>query len=521
MKVCCLLVVSQLISLSPAAAVRVSDGDDAAAANTSDAALGKVALLSTTASADSRASAAAVLAKANDTMAKEGWMDFSGKMNQLLSLLGAKDGMEGAVKGSEDGEPKPPETVKEFKEACGGGIQPANEFHCSKERRAPCSKTGSDGRGCGRNDTRCDPMFESSNADTGQWIPCCEKNHLLNILEYVDRVLCGRVEYSIGYGTLLAAIREHDLIDWDTDIDVWVHEEDKKMTEALFKDTPEEFVTSFSQSKGEPMRVFWGAKNEIHADVFFIHSPEGNCVYDTPDTSWFKKEWLQKPFLGKCEIQGRSFPCPAKAFEVLDYLYGAHKPSEDGPSWRRRTVGNAKERALHCRDGNCTVEAHGFHCIGSDGKAAEKKEAGTKKAEDTKNVMAEVEADDKDGDETDGGGDGKAAEPADADAGEEALPVACQKAAAAREKQKSEDKKAKKTKEKKDKNTQPEEDGKNGKSEDSSLLDTDGLASRASRWIPAEPDWARNIRERATSISEQIQMEAHYLGEPASNDRML
>lgn len=267
---------------------------------------------------------------------------------------------------------KRPEKAGVDEKICGvGSSKEIPKFVCTQEdRRAECKPENSTiDHGCGRNQVRCDgDQFESSNIKKGKFIPCCEKENLLKILEFVDRTLCGKVEYSIMFGTLLAAVREQDLIDWDTDIDVIAHDSDRKTLEELFTKAPEEFFIKLAGKSSAPMRVYWGEVNQIHADVYFLEEKENNtCAHVYPDSRWIKKKWFTKPFRGKCIIQNRTFPCPVDAFKILDSLYGDSKPGEDGPSWRRRTAGNDKEHKRECHSASeCTVKDHGFSCEGPD-----------------------------------------------------------------------------------------------------------------------------------------------------------
>eukprot|EP00929_Paragymnodinium_shiwhaense_P112254 TRINITY_DN80519_c0_g1_i1.p1 TRINITY_DN80519_c0_g1~~TRINITY_DN80519_c0_g1_i1.p1 ORF type:complete len:549 (+),score=159.76 TRINITY_DN80519_c0_g1_i1:85-1731(+) len=250
---------------------------------------------------------------------------------------------------------------EEFRaDSCGGGSVSEPKWQCThKDRRAKCKKDGdSEDRGCGRNQSRCDgDLFEDSRSDSGNFIPCCEKHNLQKILQFVDKTLCGKVQYSIMYGTLLAAIRDSDLIDWDTDIDIVIWEgEDKTKAQELLAENAGDFYFSKSEDVGDTAKIYWGDKNNIHADIFFLQE-KGNCSMG--QTEWFPTEWFKKPFDKTCFIQGRKFSCPHDGERVLDYLYGHTKER----SWKDTKRGNDKGRSLHClAPENCTEADHGFTC---------------------------------------------------------------------------------------------------------------------------------------------------------------
>eukprot|EP00929_Paragymnodinium_shiwhaense_P088817 TRINITY_DN49125_c0_g1_i1.p1 TRINITY_DN49125_c0_g1~~TRINITY_DN49125_c0_g1_i1.p1 ORF type:complete len:261 (+),score=43.11 TRINITY_DN49125_c0_g1_i1:336-1118(+) len=218
-------------------------------------------------------------------------------------------------------------------------------------------------------------MYDTSSASLGELMPCCEKEVLLELLAHVDRLLCGKVEYALMYGTLLAAVRDSDLIDWDTDVDVVVHEADMTLVESLFGDNIGDFyvsgVSHLTESK--MLRVYWGEKNTAHVDIYFIRT-EGNC--SKADKEWFPQQWLAKPFTGRCDLQGRRFPCPADSERILSYLYGDGRSTVKNPGakyWRNRELGNDKGN-LYCENAQaCKQDVYGFSCNAEAGKVKRRK----------------------------------------------------------------------------------------------------------------------------------------------------
>jgi hypothetical protein len=260
----------------------------------------------------------------------------------------------------------------------------APKFQCNQSRRAQCKLSNdTEDRGCARNQTRCNSDLSDKDGD---WIPCCEKQNLLQIVEFIDRVLCGHVSYTLAYGSLLAGVRERDLIDWDTDVDIIVNERDMEITKRLFKAHPEDFDIG---TGSEPMRIYWGENNSVHADIWFAKYV-GNCL--VADGAWFPTAWYKTPYTHQCILQGRRFPCPAAYKEILGNLYGDGNTTSH--SWWDAASGKGGGTKCEVRE-NCTVEENGFECTDSELSLVEeeRERGGEVQAQETEEDRGEEERD--------------------------------------------------------------------------------------------------------------------------------
>lgn len=252
----------------------------------------------------------------------------------FYSIIGRDDGDDGIDEASF--------MTKGPQHRCKGRVPLAKQapFNCSLERRAPC-KLESDtvDRGCERHQTSCDKsLYENSSSKTGLLMPCCEKRNLFSILDFVDTVLCDKVEYGLMSESLLSAVQTGDVSDWDADLDIVVDIVDQERTIELLRDAAGNFSVPETNDT-DVLHVSWGAVNGVHAKILWAHHLS-NCTKINGDV--FPRFWFPRPFRGRCQIQGRTFPCPNHGEKVLDYLFGNSSSTDvttHGSSWRDETLG--------------------------------------------------------------------------------------------------------------------------------------------------------------------------------------
>lgn len=249
----------------------------------------------------------------------------------------------------------------------------ASPFVCTNENRAMCKEGDKDVTKCVRGGN-CDLGVFKEKAE-GPWMPCCKKYCMFELLVWFNNVV-GPVDedgnafwYALNGGTLIGSLRNEDIVDWTTDLDVILPKEyDEYVTNALqdaIKDNDTDptfkFFVSTSAAQQDTRRL--NLENSCATiDVFFahgynasdmaeakeVHKNEGGdqrgafgthmelpnkgvpnrsvqesgtgppCVKYWGDT--FPGKWLFP--LSKCVIQGKEFPCMAENDKFLEYTYG-------------------------------------------------------------------------------------------------------------------------------------------------------------------------------------------------------
>lgn len=124
---------------------------------------------------------------------------------------------------------------------------------------------------------------------------CCTEN-LRTILTYINSLFNeAGITYWLDYGTLLGAVRDGDLIEYDTDLDIGILYRDREkflqLKEKIEKD-------GFHLKKDHSMdfyRICLSATNTLHADVFFWKKNSEGMMY-------------REQYLKKDDNKGRDFP---------------------------------------------------------------------------------------------------------------------------------------------------------------------------------------------------------------------
>lgn len=156
------------------------------------------------------------------------------------------------------------------------------------------------------------------------------KENLLLLKEVVDR---NNIPFELIAGTLLGAVREHDFIDHDEDIDLCFLEEDKQR---VFGILPELLQAGFEIARYDRRGLMSVIRKGEYIDFYFfvnfsrgIRSCSGWCI-------------PERFLLDTCELtfQGKSFKAPKDYIEYLEYEYGSNWntpiPYSDFniPSWK-------------------------------------------------------------------------------------------------------------------------------------------------------------------------------------------
>lgn len=198
--------------------------------------------------------------------------------------------------------------------------------------------------GCKREESRCFPTIINDMPSflyQGKWTPPCCLEHLKETARHVFRVLdIYNIRYWLEGGSLLGAMRNGDIIPWDTDVDIGVYQEDLDKL----------FIFSDARTKGPVMdelgyvweaseqqstagvsvnnylyRVHYSASNRIHVDIFPFYSLNGTMTKDY----WFSSHRQDMPFpesflkpMTKVPFIGVQVSAPNHAINFLHLKFG-------------------------------------------------------------------------------------------------------------------------------------------------------------------------------------------------------
>lgn len=149
------------------------------------------------------------------------------------------------------------------------------------------------------------------------------------------RDLCGKhdVFFWLMYGTLLGAVREGDLIEWDSDIDLGALEEEKERVHRLV--VPEWKSRGHRLSQQPHFYTFW-ADDGTGAELVFCRFKNDKLIKSDPAKLMeYPGEYFQR--FNRVSVAGKKgFRIPWQAERVLEIDYG--------PNWRIPEEGKGPSR---------------------------------------------------------------------------------------------------------------------------------------------------------------------------------
>ena len=167
--------------------------------------------------------------------------------------------------------------------------------------------------------------------------PECCTAHLLELVDTVHALLAARgIPHWLDFGTLLGAVRDGELIPWDTDADFGIFARDAERVLEL-RDELEAAGHSLYTDDPAVIRVLYSDANRIALDLTLWHERDGLLASDEgPLDLWpgmhdriaFPPELVAE--LSEVSLNGRTLPAPADPARLLsEHRYG--------PDWRTPT----------------------------------------------------------------------------------------------------------------------------------------------------------------------------------------
>lgn len=156
--------------------------------------------------------------------------------------------------------------------------------------------------------------------------PAIAKQNLIIFKKTLDK---RRLPFFLMHGTLLGAIREHDFIKHDIDIDTCVTDE-----EALKEAIPDLSEAGLKLCRYQEHLLYSFIKDNVYIDVYIVNKLEGLI-------GLFYVRYLgniipKKFFIGSKNIlfQGEKFRVPFYTMQLLKFWYGKdwRTPKENAPS---------------------------------------------------------------------------------------------------------------------------------------------------------------------------------------------
>ena len=175
-----------------------------------------------------------------------------------------------------------------------------------------------------------------------------ERQLLLDSVQ-VLHVVCStlKIEYFMGFGSLLGSYRYHNMIPWDHDFDVVIHENDRLKLKSALKRMGKVFDVQKDIMKftfGSPWTTYldifsYRHFNSSHISIAFNHGKEINMVVS--------KEWIWP--LKLQPYAGMWIPAPRHAEPFLESWYDN---LDECVSYRGTSTANNSSKYTKCSDLN-------------------------------------------------------------------------------------------------------------------------------------------------------------------------
>lgn len=152
------------------------------------------------------------------------------------------------------------------------------------------------------------------------------KQNLLDFRAILDK---SKVKFLLMHGTLLGAIREHDFIKHDIDIDTCTFEEEK-----LVEIIPELSQAGLKLCRYEKNLIYSFIRNGVYIDVYIANKLQGLI---SPFYVRYLNRIIPRKYFRhtkKISFLGETFRIPNHSIKLLEFWYGKdwHTPISNSPS---------------------------------------------------------------------------------------------------------------------------------------------------------------------------------------------